>query len=255
MPTPLYLDWTFWSFVVAAAAIVLSQLPPLRSLLHRPQLELDAYGRMLVTHLMGYPNIEMTLGVRNPGGKQVRVRCVSLSLFSQGRETTKLEGASYFPSPLPQSPSVILTPFVLAPGDERIHAVRFIQRLPQHADRVLGQLRAEVRQDLIAQLDARRGASDSAPSEELVSVNAQLAQRLDDEFARNFRWTTGEHEVVFRVETEELGMIQRRYRFTLYESDIESMREIAARHKYGFGVVPSINDDRAIPVLVDLSRT
>jgi len=29
MPTPAYLDWKFWSAIVALLALVLSQLPPL----------------------------------------------------------------------------------------------------------------------------------------------------------------------------------------------------------------------------------
>jgi hypothetical protein len=89
----------------------------------------------------------------------------------------------------------------------------------------------------------------------LVEADDELIERLEGEFEKNFAWVPGEYEAVFKAETDKLGAIAFKYRFTLYESDVESMREAAHRHRYGFGVVPTLVDSNIVPVMVDLTRS
>lgn len=39
---PLYLDWSFWAVIVATAAIILSQLPPVILWFRKARIELEA---------------------------------------------------------------------------------------------------------------------------------------------------------------------------------------------------------------------
>ena len=41
--TPIYLDWSFWAVIVAIAAVVLSQIPPIHVLLKKAKLDLELY--------------------------------------------------------------------------------------------------------------------------------------------------------------------------------------------------------------------
>lgn len=59
--TPVYLDWSFWAVVVAAIAIVLSQLPPVLRWFRRTRIDLETYSRILITHKFGNPNLQLHL--------------------------------------------------------------------------------------------------------------------------------------------------------------------------------------------------
>ena len=56
LQTPVPLDWTFWSAVVAFLALVLSQLPPLHILFRRAKLDAEGHSQMRITHNIGNPN-------------------------------------------------------------------------------------------------------------------------------------------------------------------------------------------------------
>ncbi len=79
-PPPFYLDWTFWAFVTAALALILSQLPPVRLLFRRATITLQPYDRLNVTHYLGNANAHLHVRLRNTGGRAVRVSSLSLLL-------------------------------------------------------------------------------------------------------------------------------------------------------------------------------
>lgn len=58
---PLYLDWSFLAVVVAAIAIVLSQLPPVHLWFRSARLDIEPYSRIHITHRVGNPNIQLHL--------------------------------------------------------------------------------------------------------------------------------------------------------------------------------------------------
>lgn len=103
MPSlPFYLDWQFWSAVVAAFALVLSQLPPVHVLLRRARLSCETYSRMHLTHKIGNPNAQWHLIIENAGGKAIRVKGIYL-VFSR-------EGGPSFELPAQRAISERLTP-------------------------------------------------------------------------------------------------------------------------------------------------
>src|SRR5438552_18688660 len=79
-PSPFYLDWTFWTAVVAFVAVILSQVPPVRILFRRAAIKVEPYDRLNVTHHLGNPNVHLHVQLRNTGGRSVRVSSVSLAV-------------------------------------------------------------------------------------------------------------------------------------------------------------------------------
>lgn len=82
--TPFYLDWTFWTAVVALLALVLSQFPPLYVLFRPAQLEVEAFERIHVSHNLGEPNATLHLLITNSGGREVQIKSISLSFHPDG---------------------------------------------------------------------------------------------------------------------------------------------------------------------------
>jgi hypothetical protein len=47
------MDWSFWAVVVAAIAIVFSQLPPIHYLIKKVKIDLELYSKISITHKVG----------------------------------------------------------------------------------------------------------------------------------------------------------------------------------------------------------
>src|SRR3972149_310835 len=96
---PLYLDWSFWAVIVAAVAIVLSQLPPVHLLIRRGKLDIEPYSRILITHKVGNPNVQAHLTLTNIGGRIVRVKGITLKIKRDGKEIAVLPAQNYHQNP------------------------------------------------------------------------------------------------------------------------------------------------------------
>ena len=68
---PIFSDWSFWAVIVAATAIVLSQIPPIHLLLKKAKIDLELHSRIVITHKVGNPNIVLPLIISNVGGRFV----------------------------------------------------------------------------------------------------------------------------------------------------------------------------------------
>jgi len=112
---PFYLDWNFWTALLALAAIVLSQLPPVRLLLRPRRLEVEVHSRINITHKVGNPNASLVVSIRNTGGRDLRIKGLSLSVSRDGKPVTNMPGAHYFETPSSQA-LVLFVPFTLKPG-------------------------------------------------------------------------------------------------------------------------------------------
>ncbi|MBV8124779.1 MAG: hypothetical protein JO370_11965, partial [Paucibacter sp.] len=199
-PAPaFYADWTFWSFVAAATAILLSQLPPARQWFKSAKLVVEVYGKVGVTHMLGYPGICILVGLRNVGGKSIRVRAAKVRVTRDGNAVGVLEGSHYFPT-LQAPSSIVFTPFFLPAGGEWIHTFQFVAQLSQIEDRALGQLRADVRLDINNGIREARNANPQHNA--LVHASPELVRRMEDVIAAKFVWTPGEYEMLVTVYAE-----------------------------------------------------
>ena len=104
-------NWTFWSFVAAAIAVALSQLPPVKLWFKKPSLDVELYSRISPTHKVGNPNAQLHIILTNTGGRSVRVREMSLRFTkdNEHRFTLPIENYSQHPN---DTASVLFTPFV-----------------------------------------------------------------------------------------------------------------------------------------------
>ena len=236
--SPLYLDWTFWSFVVAGIAVLLSQLPPIRTYLGKGRLVLENHGAIQLLHMVGYGNAALYISVRNLGRQPVRVVGYRLSFVREEGAPFFLEGAMYFVAPGDKTP-VLLVPFTLQPGEEWGHMVTFQVRLERQADRRLGELRAALRRDIEAKIHANRGTEVEGDLVVADDANVQPLLRL---FEERFTWKPGEYRLDVQVKTQEHADVNARSRFTLFESDEEELRSYVEDYKFGLG--PAVDSER-----------
>lgn len=235
--------------MAAATAIVLSQLPPIKSWFRRAKLDVEIYGKAGVSHMLGYPNLSVLVGIRNVGGKGVRIRAAKVRIARQATAVAELEGLQYFPTPT-ASGTVVFTPFFMKADGEWIHTIQFLGALPQVEDRALGQLRADVRLDIAEKAQQERVRNPQNP--QVVEAAPELIQRMEQTFEAQFLWTPGEYSLQVEVMAEGSELATCKYRFTLFESDTEILRKQLERYRIGGGV--AIDDSTIQPIWASLSQ-
>ena len=243
---PFYLDWKFWSFVVAFLALSLSQLPPIHILFRRQKLETEAYSQMHITHKVGNPNVQLHLILSNIGGRVLRVRSIELQ-FKRGEEDDFVLPAKNYMQLSSDKESVLLTSFKLKPEEEWAHIVNFLNFYSRDEDKLFRQLESNLRLDILAKRELLEDKNLN------VAADENNILPILEFFKKKFRWLPGEYEMILRVKTDPPNaMSDKHFRFVLFESDSNELSDYQKDYKYGFGV--SLNVEKHVGVFVPLSE-
>ena len=228
---PLYLNWEFWTAVVAFTALILSQLPPLHILFRRARLDIEPYEKITLTHKVGNPNAYLQLIIFNTGGRAVRVKNITMIFRRDGHPPVTLLGANFSPRGGKDSTPLLLTPFTLAPTDQWANVVGFVRALSRHEEQQLRDAEARIKTDILAK------RNDPALHDTLVEAephNVEPARKL---FREWFFWDAGEYDVALTITADPPGAsLEKRYRITLFESDSAELHRYADGLKIGLGV-------------------
>ena len=246
-PIPFYLDWHFWTAVVAALALVLSQLPPVRLWFRPRRLEVEVHSRIQVTHKVGNPNVGMYVSVRNTGGRELRIRSIKMALTRENTNLGILPAQNYFENPSSQSP-VLFVPFSLKPGETWAHGTNFLNFFDRATEKLYRESESALTADIRKKLQARPEDDKRAVTAEPALVAPFL--RL---FDRLFAWQPGEYvaELVVNAEPGSASFAMK-YRFTLYESDSAELKAHTDDYQFGGGL--SYNIDKHAGAFVPLSQ-
>ena len=246
-PTPFYLDWTFWAAVWALAAIVLSQLPPLHLLLRPKRLDVEVHSRIGVTHKVGNPNASVVVSIRNTGGRELRIRGLSLDVLRDGKPLNILPAQNYFETPSSQS-SVQFVPFSLKPGETWAHSVAFLNFFDRLTEKQFREHVSALDTDIRSKIRAR-----SEDDKNAVVAGRELVEPFLQMFEKLFVWLPGEYVFELKVNAEPgSASYSKKYRFTLYESDTTELREHLADYQFGGGLTYSI--ERHVGINVPLTE-
>jgi len=227
---PIYLNWEFWTAIVAAMALVLSQIPPIYQLLRRAKLTMEIYPRIAIGHKIGYPNVQLGIVLSNSGGRQVRIKKITIMFSRDGTEVVTLPAQLYSPESEPTK-MLLFTGFKVIPNEERVHNFHFFLNLPRNQEREVSDKTVA----LIEDINAKR----AIPANKDILVEADLVhvQPFHDMLDRNYMWIHGEYLMNIKVETSDPRVyVEKKYRFTLFESDSKQLRDFETKYKYGEGI-------------------
>lgn len=227
---PLYLDWSFWASVVAALAVVLSQLPPIHQLVRRAKLSLELYSRIHLTHKIGNPNVQLHVILTNVGGRSVRVKEITVNLRRDGKDVATLSAQGYLQESTDKN-AVLFTGFSLKSKEEWAHIVNFFNHFSRTDEKRYRAAELALRTDI--------GEKRKLPEnkDRLIEADPKYLPALDKLFDEKFIWLPGEYELDISVQTSDRkDNTRQKYRFTLFESDSTDLSEVKADFKYGDGI-------------------
>lgn len=242
--TPLYLDWTFWTAVVALLALVLSQLPPLHVFLRPAKLDVEAFERIHILHMLGEPNVALHLIITNCGGREVKVKSISLTFQLDGDHQFELQGRGYYQS-LTDQTAVILTPFKLKSHQDWSHIVNFFTPRTRAEEREVNQIKSAISNNISPR------KNEPGNDKLLLEAPQELVTPAMDYFTRKFKWKAGEYRVTLNVIAEpNNASSSQQFRFTIFESDSQQFLDETKRYKFGAGVYYA--DGQSVPVFLTL---
>jgi hypothetical protein len=247
---PFYEDWTFWQSFVALLALVLSQFPPLITFFRPGRLKLDLPTRLLVTHTYGNANVVLLIGLRNVGSREIQVRSLSISVKRDKSEAFLLE-AHQFENP-GDSKLYLLVPFTIQPGENWVRYYHFYRDLDRQTDKEVRDLRLAVARQI-----RERRAKLPPNSTEIVDVDDTLSEPFKELFERMFKWGPGEYEIELHIETDPISAsFSKQFRFTLFESDSEQLRDHVREYKTGGGGIywPGERVLGVSPTIIEVTR-
>lgn len=241
---PFYLDWTFWAVVIAALALILSQLPPVHVLLKRARLDLEVYSRVHVNHKIGNPTVQLHLILNNSGGKTIKVRDAVVSINRDGDHVTDLPAQNYLQNPNDKS-AVLFTPFSLRIKDEWAHIVNFFNIFSRIDDKTYRGAESALKENIFEKKELSENKK--GPFE----ANPSLVTPFIEMFAQKYIWQPGEYELRILINAlPEEASITRAYRFTIFESDSNELAKVKDDYKYGDGIYWNSPRHRGVTVQI-----
>ncbi len=211
--TPLYLDWSFWAVVVAAVAVLLSQLPPILQWFKKAKLDIELYSKISITHKVGNPNLQLHLIINNIGGRKIRIKDISIELKRDGAPLTTLPAQNYLQNQNDQS-TLLFTTFSLKPTEEWEHIINFLNFFSRDDENEY----RSIEEKMLADFRSKRDALTEEPKKP-IEINEDLVQPFHAFFERHFIWNIGEYQLKINIITDkENASISKNYRFTVFES-------------------------------------
>jgi hypothetical protein len=233
----LLTNWEFWSAVVAALALGLSQIQPLYEIWNRhfsrASLTLEVYKYVGLGHLVGYPWIKFSMVLSNTGPKEVKIKQINITLSRDGNKPLTLPAQTYSPE-MDQSKQLLFTGFKIKPDEDISCVLFFYEDWKRDQSSKYSAATNALRQDLEAKQDPRIPLGGQFPKIEGDPVNVRP---FCDMLEENFIWDPGEYAMDVVIDAPEAKIsVKKSYRFPLFESDSNRLRDFGKKYKYGDGL-------------------
>jgi hypothetical protein len=228
---PFYANWEFWTAITALVALVLSQLPPIYLLIKQAKLDLELFSRIHLTHKVGNPNVQIQIVLTNVGGRSVRIKGAKLTLKRDGQEVAVMPAQNFLQNPSDNKTNVLFTSFTLKPEGEWSKIVNFLNYFSREVNKKYKSAESNLRADIVVKRNVPEN-KDKLVEAENVNVTPFIEM-----FDENFIWKPGDYEAKIEINAiPEKASVQRKYRFTLFESDVHDLMKSKEDYKYGDGI-------------------
>lgn len=228
---PLYLDWSFWAVMASAAAIILSQLPPIHILIKRAKIELELYSKISITHKVGNPNLQLHLIIGNIGGRKIRIKDLIATIERDGKPLITLPAQNYLQNQTDQN-TVLFTTFSLKPGDEWAHIVNLLNFFNREEESEYRKLEAKMLSDF-REKQSQHKEEPKTP----IELDTSVVEPSRIFFDKHFIWRAGEYLLkVNIIADQDTANVTKTYRFTIFESHEEQLKAITEHFKFGGGI-------------------
>ncbi|MBW1745424.1 MAG: hypothetical protein JRJ25_03535 [Deltaproteobacteria bacterium] len=230
-----YKNTSIWSALLAALAILLTQLPPISSWLPKPKLEIIHADKVGINNNIGIIGFNLPIELDNKGNVPLDVTKIYFEVIAPNGTQKTYIAESYAKPSTGGAPSINLpiTSINLNENELWSEFVYFTANLDPTAEQELSNIRLSISKDIYNDIDNKRRVGDYSRGE-AQSSNVETAK---DFFDKKFDLNKGEYKTKLSVQTSqaELPFIIHS-EFTVYEFHIETIKAQVDDYKYGAGI-------------------
>lgn len=223
---PLYLNWTFWSFVVAFTALIFSIVPQIILFSKGKKLNLEIHNKITVNHWYGYPNLSIFIGIVNKGRSKLKIKSITAKIIKESTEIKVFQCSSYYET-IASTYGNLFTPFELASEESWSHLCWFGSDIERLSEQKIRSTIMNIDKNIAEK--ARLGVGQN----NLIETDYDIVEPLIKMHDEKFLWLPGEYSLQITIHTEPHVEVTKKIRFTLYESDSNELNEYFNDYKYG----------------------
>lgn len=232
--------------IAAFAALLLSQLPPIRFLIRGRRVQIVMAESVMITHYLGNVNVVAFLSIVNTGGIAVALADLRCRLVGPDGAQRDLPAQTSISRELPMqqgqaSPEFPLGWVTLKPSEQWSQTVRFYEPWSDSDARETSDIVQAIRENITTKLPP-----EPTPGY-LAEADTPLVDRACRFFGTHFDLQAGPYQLEVAAALPTGCVIaEQHYEFTLHESAVGALRTGAEEYKYGAGIYFASSDPRSV---------
>ncbi len=132
------------------------------------------------------------------------------------------------------SKQLLFAGFKIKPGEDRSYVFHFYADWQRDQASEWSEKVTALMNDIVAKKEARFPLGGQAP---LIEGEPKNITPFHEMLQRNFMWSKGEYVMDMLIKSSDMEVfVNRKYRFTLFESDSKKLLDYEKRYKYGEGI-------------------
>lgn len=242
---PWYKNSSLWSAMLAALALVLSQLPPISKWFANPRLEIIHADRIGINNNIGVLGFNLPIELDNKGNISLDVKSIHFEVIEPDGVIKNYFAESFSKPSTNGAPALNLPITSININEKKLWSefVYFSQNIDPTTEEDLNNIRLSVSQSIYNDLDNKRSIGDYSRGE----ATPEITKKAEDYFNSRFNLKKGEYKTKLIVKT---AQVEKPYiiesKFTIYDYHIETVKAQADDYKYGAGIYfPSDNSKQA----------
>lgn len=168
----------------------------------------------------------------NVGGRNVRIKDISISISRDNKYIVTLPALNYLQNQNDQN-TLLFTTFTLKPNQEWAHITNYLNIFNREDEKKYQQIEGE----MIADYRRNKKLLENKKEGHEIEHPKELVDKAFEFFNSKFIWEPGEYNMKIDVKTSnDVANISKEYRFTVFESHTERLKAITEYYKLGGGV-------------------
>lgn len=247
---------SFWSAIIAASALILSQFPPIPTILKGKQLQSGISKSSVIGHHMGRINFVSSISLHNTGAKDLWVAEIDGVIFTPSNKIIPLNAENYvLPEVNPATGVFFDLPLgyiPLQPGEHWNKLIRLYEYTTEKTISHQHSIISQFQDDIGSKLRLMQMANQKMT----IEVDSKLVEEAISFFKSQFKLEKGEHKLVIAFKSEDGSVLNKLgFRFILDGYHISILESHLANYRYGAGVSTDYIGNRSITAfLVSLSK-
>jgi hypothetical protein len=249
-----YKNTSVLSAILAALAILLSQMPPITSWLPRPKLKVIHSDRIKIGNNIGIICFNFSLNLDNEGNVPLDVTKIEFEVLSPSGAKKTYMARSYRKPAAQGSQTVTLaiTSINIKENETWNAFVYFKEDIDPTTEQELSNIRLSISQSIHSEQDRKKALGDDSRAK----IAPAIVKKSEDCFNKRFSLKKGEYTTKLMVHTNQREVpFEVRSKFIIYDFHLEKMKAQVDDYKYGWGVFSSPDRNKRVWVTLEPDKT